>query len=161
MLWGWIEAALKFAESKCSTSLDLSNSNICWPSHSIDDFSQFYGICTSTTSSSASSKSIVESEYRLHTVIMDAELEKPIGMVSILQNNPKHLSASLGNKYFIAYSRSSVWLFIIYLTKKLCIGNIWITPKFQDKKRAFEAVYLICKSLFEAGKDFHLFIDAQ
>lgn len=84
LLWGWIESALKFTESKHSQLLD--SSKIRWPSHSIEDFSLFYGI-----SDRYSGK-----DDELHSVIVDMELDKPIGMISILHNNPKHLSASLG-----------------------------------------------------------------
>jgi hypothetical protein len=33
----------------------------------------------------------------IHIVITDIELNKPIGMISILDNKPKHLTARLGN----------------------------------------------------------------
>jgi len=102
VLWGWMEAALKFIEiskdsitttTTSSTSLDLPD--IRWPSHSTDDFLLFYGI----TNNDSHHSSAIESEGVLHTVITDIELEKPIGMISILQNNPKHLSARLGKRF--------------------------------------------------------------
>jgi len=98
VLWGWIEAALKFAEvSKGSSTTSLDLSDIRWPSNSIDDFSLFYGINNGSNHFHGDSESV------LHTVIIDIELEKPIGMISILQNNPKHLSARLGKDFVFEY----------------------------------------------------------
>lgn len=85
VIWGWMEMALKFIESNKSTSVDLCD--IRWPSNSIENFSLFYGLNDTCSSS----------ENSFHTVIVDAELKKPIGMLSVLHNNPKHLSARLGN----------------------------------------------------------------
>lgn len=61
----------------------------------------------------------------MHAVIIDNELETPIGMLSLVNNSPRHLCIQ--------------------------IDDIWITPAYQGKKCAHEAVYLVLQNLFSAG----------
>lgn len=60
-----------------------------------------------------------------HVVIIDNELEAPIGMLSLTNNAPQHLSIQ--------------------------IEDIWVTPAYRGRKCAHEAVYLILQSLFANG----------
>lgn len=62
-----------------------------------------------------------------HTVILDAEFKRPIGLISITDNNLSNLS--------------------------IRIGNIWITPAFQGTKRSHEALFWLVKHLVDIGRE--------
>jgi hypothetical protein len=72
-------------------------------------------------------------------IISDLELNKPIGMISCIENNPQHLTIQLG------------MCIDIHFFNKPCIDNIWITPFFQGKKRSMEAMLLVLEHIFGAG----------
>ena len=60
-----------------------------------------------------------------HMVIIDAILKKPVGMLSLVDNSPKNLTVR--------------------------IDNLWLTPAFQGKKYAHDALLIILKWLFETA----------
>jgi RimJ/RimL family protein N-acetyltransferase len=62
---------------------------------------------------------------QLHLVIVDQEINKPIGMLSLLDNSPRDLS--------------------------IRIGNIWITPAYQGLKRSHEATYELINWFLKSG----------
>lgn len=62
----------------------------------------------------------------LHFTIIDVELQKAIGMVTLTDNCPRNLSVR--------------------------IDNLWITPALQGQKRAQEAMLLILEWLHKLGK---------
>jgi RimJ/RimL family protein N-acetyltransferase len=60
-----------------------------------------------------------------HLVITDNELQQPIGMASLVNNQPLHLTVQ--------------------------IDDIWITPAYRGRKSSHEAVYLLLQFLFASG----------
>jgi len=60
-----------------------------------------------------------------HIVIIEKIYKKPIGLISLTNNSPKHLSIN--------------------------IDYIWITPAFQTKRRVHEAIYQLLDWLFFKG----------
>jgi RimJ/RimL family protein N-acetyltransferase len=60
-----------------------------------------------------------------HLVVVDNRLQQPVGMLSLVDNRVSDLS--------------------------IRIDNVWITPAYQTKQYAHEAMYLLLKSLFLAN----------
>lgn len=61
----------------------------------------------------------------VHMVIVDKELQRAVGMLTLVDNEPWNLS--------------------------IRIENIWITPAFQGTKRAHRAMLLVVSHLFSVG----------
>ena len=60
-----------------------------------------------------------------HLIVLDNRLQKPVGMLSLVDNRVQDLT--------------------------IRIDNVWITPAYQTKQYAHEAMYLLLKSLFESN----------
>lgn len=114
-IWGWMEVALnqpKFEEMNEDVELSEKNSSLkklIWPSESTSLFHSTFSC----------------DEKSVNLVIMDKELDTPVGMLSLLDNNPEHLAVR--------------------------IGNIWLSPAYQGKKIAHEAMFYVLGFLFTQG----------
>lgn len=72
-----------------------------------------------------------------HLVILDQKLRRIIGMVSLTKNDPRNLTVHIGKPVCIFIS--------------LFVDNLWLTPAFQRKLMAHEAVLILSQWLIEQG----------
>ena len=108
-IWGWID----HNNDTLDIYIEKNESNIIkecfmpYPSTSDKFFLSFYN------------------ENNAHYVLYDQIIKKPIGMFSLVDNNPKYLS--------------------------IRISNIWLTPAYQNKKKGHESILLLLQDLFAKG----------
>lgn len=83
-------------------------------------------------------------------VIVDLELNRNIGMITLADNCPADLSIRIGTHQYLIHITDHCTDFNNLIP--FCVGTIWITPAFQGKKRPHEALLLVLEWLNTAGK---------
>jgi hypothetical protein len=86
-IWGWLDSRgiQKSNEEKIKTNPDKLDSK-GWPSESASAFNGMYGDANAQ-------------QNALHLVIVDKELSRQIGMLSLVDNDPRNLSVRIGEEF--------------------------------------------------------------
>ena len=131
-IWGWMGAKSRETSSSSSSSSSSAGSSNGNGKNKVKG-DQAYWPCASEQIFGSYFGQKPDSQ---HLIVLDNRLQQPVGMVSLVDNRPNDLN--------------------------IRIDNLWITPAYQTKQYAHEAMYLLLKSLFEASyRRVTVYVDAR